>query len=757
MRPWQAGGLESLGSMASVIQPSFALGELSQDLSGRVDLEWYGKGLELCDNFYVLASGGVTLRPGTEFVCEVPAETASSTAGGASVSEPGARSEGASECISARMVASDERTKDGAGRKTRLIPFVFNAAEAYALLFTDKAMRVIRDGGLVTGEDGEPFVLALPYVESALADLRGTQSADVLYVVHPDYPPAKIMRYGHADWRYEALTFRSRLEPPAGVSASTSAGPTDKSRVTYSYKVTAYDGETGEESEASAAVSVVSKNLGLEDTVITVGWQPVPGAKEYKIYKESAGMYGLAGYSAGTEFLDRNYEGDYSVSPPVYENPFQGEGNYPSVATFVQQRLCFAGTRNNPQKIWMSRSGNYENFGRSNPTRDDDAVYLSICSSQVNWIRGMVTLRSLVALTGGSEWTISSGGGTSGGALTPASVNVAQQSAYGTAGLEPIIVGQSILLAQRGFTAVRDLAYSYDVDGYVGNDLTIRASHLLRGRAFTAWAYQNAPHGILWCARDDGVLLALTYVKEHQVFAWSRHHTDGAVEDLCVVNSDSRDELYMVARRTVGGRVRRYVERLAEPYRSDDMPMSRAWYADCGLRLDVGDGEPVSRLSGLAHLAGREVAVLVDGGPLDGLRVDEDGVLELPRPASVALVGLPYVGTVKSMRLNTGDQSGTGQGRRQTITRLTLRFRDSVGGEVGWERPGTDGGTLETQWTEIKGRTLQMANRPAEPFTGDRTQTPPLGWDSGGQFLLRQRDPLPMTLLCAIPDVTMGG
>ena len=51
MRPWQAGGLESLGSMASVIQPSFALGELSQDLSGRVDLEWYGKGLELCDNF----------------------------------------------------------------------------------------------------------------------------------------------------------------------------------------------------------------------------------------------------------------------------------------------------------------------------------------------------------------------------------------------------------------------------------------------------------------------------------------------------------------------------------------------------------------------------------------------------------------------------------------------------------------------------------------------------------------------------------
>lgn len=701
--------------MATVIQPSFALGELSQDLSGRVDLEWYGKGLELCDNFHVLASGGVTLRPGTEFVCEAPGTT-------------------------------------------RLIPFAFNAAETYALLFTDRAMRAMQDGGLVTDAAGRPFVLALPYAETHLADLRVAQSADVLYVVHPDYPPAKIMRHGHADWRYETLSFRSKLAPPTALSISTSAGPTDKSNVTYAYKVTAYDGEAGEESEASAAVSVASKNLGLEDTTITVSWQPVPGAKEYKIYKESAGMYGLVGYSAGASFLDKNYEGDYSASPPSYENPFQGAGHYPSVATFIQQRLCFAGTRNNPQKLWMSRSGNFENFGRSNPSRDDDAIYLSICSSQVNWIRGLATLRSLVALTGGAEWTVSAGGATSsGGALTPASVNVTQQSAYGTAGLEPVIVGQSILLVQRGFTAVRDLAYSYDVDGYVGNDLTIRAAHLLRGHALTAWAYQNAPHGILWCARNDGALLALTYVKEHQVFAWSQHHTDGAVEDLCVVNSDKRDELYLVVRRQIGGVWRRYVERLAEPYRSDDMPMSRAWHVDCGLHLDVGDGEPVSRLSGLDHLAGRAVAVLADGGPLDGLSVDADGTLDLPRPASVVLVGLPYTGTIKSMRVNTGDQSGSSQGRRQTITRLTLRFRDSVGGEVGWERPGTDGGTLETRWTEIKGRTVQMANRPAAPFTGDRAHLPPPGWDTKGQFLLRQRDPLPMTLLCAIPDVTLGG
>lgn len=691
--------------MSTVIQPSFALGELSADLSGRVDLEWYGKGLDLCDNFHVLASGGVTFRPGTEFVCEVPG-------------------------------------------RTRLVPFVFNAAETYALVFTDRALRVIHDGGPVLDGEGRPFVLELPYVEADLPDIRSVQSADVLYLVHPRHPPARLMRYGHADWRYEVLSFESRLAPPSGLTGVTSA----PGGVEYSYRVAAYDKDAGEESEASEPLTVKSRDLGLDNTVITLSWNAVEGAKEYRIYKESAGMYGLVGYSSGTSFQDRNYEGDYSAAPAVYENPFQGEGNYPSVVTFIQQRLCFAGTLHDPQKIWMSRSGNFENFGRSNPTRDDDAVYLSICSSQVNWIRGLITLRGLVALTGGAEWAIDGGG--SGGALTPASVSVRQQSAYGTADLEPIIVGQSILLAQRGFTAVRDLAYSYDVDGYVGNDLTIRAAHLLRGRSLRAWAYQNSPHGILWCVRDDGVLLALTYVKEHQVFAWSRHHTDGVVEDLCVVGSDGRDELYLVVRRSVEGKEHRYLERMAESYRSDDMPMSRAWYVDCGLRYE---GDPVSRLSGLEHLAGREVAVLADGGPLAGLRVNGDGTLDLPRPASVILAGLPYTGTIRTMRVNAGDASGSGQGRRQTITRLTLRFRDSVGGEVGWERPGTDGDTLETRWTEIKGRTLQMANSPAAPFTGDRTHIPPLGWDTRGQFLLRQSDPLPMTLLCAIPDVVLGG
>ena len=484
--------------MPSVIQPSFALGELSDDLSGRVDLEWYGKGLSLCENFYVLAAGGVTFRPGTQYLGE-------------------------------------------AGGPSRLMAFEFNASETYALLFEDRRCRFIRNGGFVLGADLEPYQIATPYAASELADIRGAQSADVIYLVHPNHPPAKLMRYDHSDWRYQVLSFGTGLAAPAGVSASTSAD----GGVVYRYKITAANTGTGEESPASAEVSVSSKDLGLDNTTVSLEWQPVPGANEYRIYKHEAGMWGLLGYAdkisnapvsvyavdaAGTRFQrlakrydvvrhpdglsifpegegrgsivvyraraayyseasrsclicartwckaegvapgitgtayayeevpewgadidhpqgfsprwsqaaplwttasavrfsDANYAPDTTISPPVYENPFQGAGNYPSVVAFIQQRLCFAGTANDPQKIWMSRSGNFENFGRSNPTRDDDAVYLTISSSQVNWIRGLVSLRALLAMTGGGEWSIDSGA--QGGAITPSQVGVTQQS-----------------------------------------------------------------------------------------------------------------------------------------------------------------------------------------------------------------------------------------------------------------------------------------------------------------------------------------
>lgn len=691
--------------MAVVVEPSFALGELSDALSGRIDMEWYGKGLAKAVNFYILPSGGATLRPGTEFCGAVPTQ----------------------------------------GQKARLVPFAFNGVDTYALLFSGGRVYPMQDGGFVTGEGGA-YSFEFAAGEDELPDLDFAQSGDVLWVVHPAYAPRKIMRYGHTDWRVEEPTFMPRIAAPANVAASTSAGGS----VEYAYCVTAYT-KDGYESSKSSTVTISSKDLGLDNTTITLTWDAVAGAHEYKIYKDTGGTFGLVGYSKTTSWKDKNFEADLAVTPLEFENPFTGAGNYPACVGFIQQRLVFAGSRNDPQKVWMSRSGDFENFGRSNPTQDDDAIYISLYSRQVSWIRSLMSLRSLLVLTGGTEYTL--GGQTTEGVLTPSQVRSVQQSAYGSAELTPCVVGNSIIMLQRGGNVVRDLTYDYSVDGYAGSDLTIRSQHLLHGHTITAWAYQTTPDGVLWAVRDDGMLLSLTYNREHQVYAWTRHQTDGVVEDVACVPGERRDEVYFVVRRHVDGKDVRYVERLAEPFRDlTVVTAAMAWYVDCGLRYD---GAPVTEIAGLDHLEGKDVSVLADGGPLNGMRVS-GGKITLPRAYSTVLVGLPYDGLLKSLRVNAGDQFGPSQARRQKIGRIALRFDRSIGGDLGWERFGTDGEVMEERWAPIKYRTVQQGSFASRPFSGDRAQIMPSGWDTRGQFMLRQRDPLPLTLLCAVLDVTLG-
>jgi hypothetical protein len=695
--------------MAVVVEPSFALGELSDALSGRIDMEWYGKGLAKAVNFYILPSGGATLRPGTEFCGAVP-------------------------------------TQD---QKARLVPFTFNAQDAYCLLFSGGRVYPMQDGGFVV-KDGAAYSFAFTATEAELPSLDFAQSGDVLWVTHPNYAPRKIMRYGHTDWRVETPTFAPKIATPTGLQASTTAPDNDGKSVEYSYCVTAYTKE-GEESAKSATVTISSKDLGLDNTTITLTWTAVPGAKEYKIYKDVGGTFGLAGYATGTSWKDKNFEPDLSTTPLEFENPFQGAGNYPAAVGFIQQRLVFAGSLNEPQKVWMSRSGDFENFGRSNPTQDDDAIYISLYSRQVSWIRSVVSLRNLLVLTGGTEYTLSSA--TTDGVLTPSTVRSVQQSAYGSAELAPSVVGNSIIMLQRGGHVVRDLTYDYSVDGYQGSDMTIRSQHLLHGHTIKAWAYQTTPDGVLWAVRDDGLLLTLTYNKEHQVYAWTRHQTDGLLEDVACVPGEARDEVYLVVRRYVNGAWKRYVERLAEPFRDLAADTAaKAWYVDCGLRYE---GAPVTELSGLSHLEGKAVSVLADGGPLNNITV-HSGRIKLPRAYSTVLVGLPYEGLLKSLRVNAGDQFGPSQARRQKIGRIALRFDRSIGGDLGWERFGTDGDVLEERWAPIKYRTVQQGSFASKPFSGDRAQLMPSGWDTRGQFMLRQRDPLPLTLLCAVLDVTLG-
>ncbi len=89
--------------------------------------------------------------------------------------------------------------------------------------------------------------------------------------------------------------------------------------------------------------------------------------------------------------------------------------------------------------------------------------------------------------------------------------------------------------------------------------------------------------------RADGVLLGFTYLKEHDVYAWSRHVTDGVVESVaCVCEEADETVLYLAVRRTVGGQTVRYVERMASRYFAN---VQSAWCVDLGVRYDGWNAE----------------------------------------------------------------------------------------------------------------------------------------------------------------------
>lgn len=528
--------------MTETIQPSFSAGEMAPATYARVDLARYYTGLKTCRNFLVMPEGGVRNRAGTEFVAEA-------------------------------------KFRD---RKCRLIPFQFSTEQTYILEFGHQYIRFFTNGGaLVNGL--VVYEIASPYVEADLFQLNYTQSADVLTIAHPNYAPRDLKRLGATNWTLTEISFVPAISSPAGLTATPRA---DGSGATsqYRYKVTAVStDESAEESLPSEPASVNSwdSKAGAE-----LSWSAVAGADHYNVYKENngSGIFGFIGQADGTTFTDNNINPEKDDTPPSGDNPF-ANGNNPGVVGYYQQRLVFAASNSQPQTVWMSRTGAFHNFGYSTPSKDDDAITLTIASRQVNRIRHLVPLRELLLLTSGAEWTLS--GDNSG--LTATNVQVQVQSYIGASTVPPAVYGNTALYVQARGQKLADLAYSYTSDGFQGQDLTVLSSHLVRGYEVQDMTLAQVPNSCLWMVRNDGTLLGFTYLPTQEVFSWHRHDTQGKFESIASVPEGDEDAVYVVVNRTIQGTQRRYIERMASrqlAVAGRDTKLDRCIFLDSCLSYD---------------------------------------------------------------------------------------------------------------------------------------------------------------------------
>jgi hypothetical protein len=603
--------------MSIISQKSFSGGELAPDCYARTDTNKFSTGLRTCRNLFVMRQGGTANRAGTEFVGEVKDSSKQITfipfvfndsqtyvlefgdqymrvhQDGVQLTLTGQNITGitnANPCVVTYAGADTYANGDeiyisgivGAigtylnGRNFKVVGL--NAgANTFELDYLDGTNVNSTSFGAYTsgGTVEEVYEIATPYVEADLSNLQFVQSADVITIVHPTYAPRELARSGHTSWTLSTITFAPTIAAPVGLANTGAAGSTT------SWVVTAVDPETGEESLASTATSTSA--IPTAGAPVTVSWTAHATAVKFYVYKAINAIYGFIGTAGPNQFTDTGITPDTTDTPPEARNPFGSSSNYPSTVTYFQQRQLYASTTNDPETVWGSRNGLFENFTTSNPIQDDDAVTFTLAGRQVNEVRHLIDIGQLIALTSSGEMAIQ---GDSSGILTPTAVNPKQYTYFGSSKLPPIIVDSNALYVQARGSIIRDLAFNYQTDGYNGNDLTIFSSHLFDGYEIVDWAFQKIPHSIVWAVRSDGVLLGLTYIREHQMWAWHRHDTDGLVENVCCVPEGNEDAVYLCVKRTINGATKRYIERMARRTLSDVDDVIDSKFMDCSLSYD---------------------------------------------------------------------------------------------------------------------------------------------------------------------------
>lgn len=688
-------------------------GEISPLLRGRVDQPRYNTGAREMLNMVPMPQGGATRRPGTRYLGTAKSQT------------------------------------------SRLVPFVFSETQGRILEFGDKTMRVWLPDGRLVSSGSEPYVVSTPFAASDLRAVRFAQSADVVYFAHQSYPPCKLSRYSDNDWRWETLTFMPSIAAPQQPALqildkrADDDKPKNPSRTDYSYLVTAIDGETGEESSASPAATIEAEALNSVDYHIRITWPAVSGASEYRIYKKKTGVFGFIGRASKDDTItatttlqyydDKNIGADTEDTPIEHKNPFDGSGNYPSQVFFHQQRLGFAATANRPITIWLSRTGDFESMASSVPPKDDDAIEVTLAATQANRIVWLQPDRNALAFgTEGSEWTLQSSEGV---VLTPSTVSFQLQTTNGGEGtVSALSVGGGVLYVQRGSGAVREFAYNYSADKYLGQDLTILARHIIKDRDITAWAYQQEPYSTLWCVLSDGTFAGLTYMKEQDVIGWHRHTTDGSILDVAVIPGAPDDQVWFLVRRTAGV----FVERLESFFDSDNL--DDAFFLDSALHYS---GEAADTFSGLEYLSGRTVQVFADGGTIDGLTVSAGGELKLKSPAKSVHIGLPYTSRVIPNLPEVQTQQGWTLMHNRKISAVrvrTYRSMSFLAGIAGNLSPIVD--------RHIKGGAFSV-----RPFFSDGTDLNMEtcgGWSSESPLVFEVSSATPLTILAIVTTMDIA-
>jgi len=627
-------------SRIPTIKTTFTSGEVTSDLLGRGDLNAYDNGALKLRNVFIQPTGGIIRRAGLRYI------------------------------------------ETGLG-KGRLVAFEFNSEQTYLLVITHLKISIYLN-------DVFQITLNAPWAETDIPQLAWTQSADTLLLIHPNYPPRKLIRSGTGIWsivNWEFYSDANRIRQPMYKFAGSTVTLTPS-------------GTTGSITLTASATIFENNHSGTRLRV---------GNKEVKILS----------VLSPTVISATVIETLISTTPTVdwEEQAFSSVRGYPITAAFHQDRLVIGGSRDLPNRIWMSQSGDLFNFFLGTGL-DSEAIEFGVFSDQVNAIRGIFSGRHLQVFTSGSEWMVT------GDPLTPATVQIKRQTRVGTITnryVPPIDVDGATLFVARNGQELREFIYTDVEQAYQSTDLALLSRHIITTPIDQDFDQRRR---LLFLVRADGKFATLTVYRAEAVAAWTLHETDGDVISVSAVG----DNVYLLIKRGT-----QYFIELV-----DD-----TLHLDSALSGDIGT--PSSIWTGLSYLNGRTVSIVGDG-KVETNKVVTSGQITTDHPVRKLQAGLPFTHIIEP--LPPANISEVGYSRAVRLVEATFRIKDTAALTLDVGR-----GLKDISLRQIG--EVSLLNAPPPKITGD-IKVRAYGWKNDTSkplWRIEQSLPLPFALLSVHTEI----
>lgn len=575
-------------------------------------------------------------------------------------------------------------TVAGAGR---LIDFEFNTEQTYLLALTDLQMDIYQDGVKIE-------TLVTPWSETQLQQINWTQSADTLLICHPDIQPQKLTRSGSGVWSVGAWVFYT---DDNGVNHQ----PTFKfagSDITLT--------PTGTSGAITLTASAAIFNPLHAGLFLSIGGKQVQ----------------VTSYASPT-VVDAITVEDLSSSTETsdwQEQAFSSLRGWPVSVCFHQDRLVIGGSRDLPNRLWLSKSGDIWNFDLGEGL-DDEAIEFSILSDQVNAIRHVFSGRDLQVFTSGAEWQVV------GSPLTPETVQIDRQTRIGSLtnrSVPPVDIDGATIFVARSGREIREFLYTDIEAAYQSTDVSLLAQHLIQNPIDQAFDKRNR---LLHFILNDGTMATLTNYRIEKVSAWTLQNTDGQFLSVSVVGND----VYVLVYRNGNYTIELFDDSI---------------YMDSAL---MGESvTPTSIWLGLDHLNGKNVAIKSDGIVQPNQTVT-GGAITLSEPATSVEIGLPFTHIIEPLPPST--LSSQGAGRATRLVEAVFRVQDTAALTLDVGRGLDDIPLRDFDGTPILDAPIEPVSRDiiVKAFGWSKDQTKPL-------WRIVQDTPLPFTLLSVTTELKVN-